>query len=62
MTEFGSEKGKVMLLVRAIYGLKSFAAAWRKMLAHTLRYLGYVSSKSDTDVWLKSKTKPDGTE
>ena len=28
-TEFGSEKGKVMLAVRALYGLKSSGAAWR---------------------------------
>ena len=32
------------------------------MLAHTLRYLGYVSSKSDPDVQIKSKTKSDVTE
>ena len=32
------------------------------MLAQTLRYLGYVSSKADPDVWLKFETKPDGTE
>ena len=60
--EFGSEKGKVMLVVRVLYGLKSSGAAWRQMLAHTLRDLGYVTSKSDTDVWLKSKTKPDCNE
>ena len=61
-TEFGSEKGKVMLVVRAIYGLKSSGADWRQMLAQTLRNLGYVSSKADPDVWLKAKFKPDGTE
>ena len=32
------------------------------MLAQTLRDLGYVPSKADPDVWLKAKTKPDGTE
>ena len=31
------------------------------MLAQTLRDLGYVSYKADPDVWLKAKTKPDGT-
>ena len=51
-----------MLLFCALYGLKSSGAAWRQMLAQTLRYLGYVSSKADPDVWLESKTKPDGTE
>ena len=51
-----------MLVVRALYGLKSSGAAWRKMLTQTLRYLGYVCSKADPDVWIKAKTKPDGTE
>ena len=60
--EFGTEKGKVMLVVRALYGLKSSGEAWRQMLAHKLRDLGYVYSKADPDVWLKSETKPDGTE
>ena len=61
-TDFGSEKGKVVLIVRRIYGLKSSGAAWRQMLAHILRDLGYASSKSDPYIWLKAKTKPDGTE
>ena len=61
-TEFGSEKGKVMLVVRALYGLNSSGAPWRQMLAQTLRDLGYISSKADTGVWLKAETKPDGTE
>ena len=51
-----------MLVFCALYGLKSYGAAWRQMLSKTLRDLGYVSSKDDPDVWLKSKTKPDGTE
>ena len=42
-----------MLVVRALYSLKSSGAAWRQMLAETLRDLGYVSSKADPDVWLK---------
>ena len=32
------------------------------MSDHTLRYLGYASSKADPDVWLKAETKSDGTE
>ena len=55
-TEFGSEKGKVMLVVRALYGLKWSDAAWRK------NWRVYVSSKADPGVWLKSKTRPDSTE
>ena len=51
-----------MLVVRALYGLKSSGAAWRQMFAQTLRYLVYASSKADPDVWLKAETKPGGTE
>ena len=61
-TKFGSEKCKVMLVFRALYGLKSSDAAWIQMLAQTLRDLGYLSSKADPDVRLKVETKPDGTE
>ena len=38
--EFGSEKGKNMLVVRALYGLKSSGAAFRAFLAETLYDLG----------------------
>ena len=51
-----------MLVVRALYGLKSSGTAWRQMLDQTLRDLGDVSSKADTEVWLKAERKPDGTE
>ena len=34
--EFGSEKGKIMLVVRALYGLKSSGAAFRALLAEVL--------------------------
>ena len=60
--EFGSEKGKIMLVVRSLCGLNSSGAAWRQMLTQTLRDLGYVSSKAHTGVRLKAKTKHDGTE
>ena len=54
--EFGREKFKVIIVVRALYGLKSYGAAWRQMLDQTLRYLGYVSSQADPDIWLKTET------
>ena len=58
--EFGTDKGSVMLIRKALYGLKSSSAAWRAMLAQSLTDLGYVSSKADPDVWLRPQTKPDG--
>jgi len=50
--EFGSDAGKIMLVVRALYGLKSSGAAYRALLAKTLYDLNYRPTKADPDVWL----------
>ncbi|GFH50414.1 pol protein [Chaetoceros tenuissimus] len=55
--EFGSEKGSVMIIARALYGLKSSGAAWRAKLAE----IGYFPSQADPDVWMKAANKEDGT-
>ena len=60
--EFGSEAGSNMIIVRALYGLKSSGAAFRAFLAENLYDQGYRASKADPDVWLRPATKPDGFE
>ena len=61
-TETGPDKGKVLILVRALYGLKSSGASWRAHLAQLLSDLGFESSKADPDVWIRSATRKDGFE
>ena len=39
--EFGSKKGKIMLIVTALYGLKLSGPAFRAFLAVTLNSIGY---------------------
>ena len=60
--EFGSEKGSIMLICKALYGLKSSGAAFRAHLANTLHDNGFISSKYDPDMWLCPAVKPDGQE
>ena len=60
--EFVNEQGSVMLIVRALYGLKSSGAAWRSKLADTLMDMGYTPSESDRDVWMKRCQKANGTD
>ena len=60
--EFGSDAGKIMLVVRALYGLKSSGAAFRALLAEALYDLNYKPSPADPDVWLRPAVKPDGFE
>ena len=59
--EFGPEDcGKKMLIVRALYGLKSSGAAFRSFLAETIHDLGFVPSRADPDVWMRPAIKEDG--
>ena len=61
--EWKSDEGKVVVIVRALYGLKSSALAWRNHLAEILgNYMKFQSSLADPDVWFKASVKPDGTE
>ena len=61
--EFGQNyQGRYAIIVRALYGLKSSAAAWRSMLAGTLSDMGFQSSLADPDVWMKPAKKTTGEE
>ena len=60
-SEMGEDKGKVMIVVRALYGLRSSGFAWHQMMSQTLREHGFEPTIADPDVWRKSTTKQDGT-
>jgi Reverse transcriptase (RNA-dependent DNA polymerase) len=62
-SEFGpEEEGEYMLIVRALYGLKSSGAAYRAHFASNLLEMGFTSCKADPDVWLRPATKSNGLE
>jgi hypothetical protein len=60
--EFGDEEGTPMLVIKALYGLRSSGAAFRALLADTLVKLGYKSSYADPDVWMRPAVKKNGDE
>ena len=60
--EFGSEEGSIMVIRKALYGLKSSGAAFRAHLAETLYDLSYLPSKADPDVWIRPALKENGFE
>lgn len=61
--EFGTEfEGRPVLIVRALYGLRSSGARFREHVAQSLRDIGFSSCLADSDVWLRPATKPDGYE
>ena len=62
-SEWKPDEGRTVLIVRALYGLKSSALAWRNHLADTLgNKLGFKSSLADPDVWMKPAVDASGFE
>jgi hypothetical protein len=57
--EFGSDAGLIMIIRKALYGLKSSGAAFSARIA-ALYDLNYLPTKGNPDVWIRAATKPDG--
>jgi hypothetical protein len=53
-------EGAVVLIVRALYGLKSSGARFRDAMVNTLHLRGFQSSKADPDIWMCAAVKPNG--
>ena len=60
--EFGSESGSIMIMKKALYGLKGSGAAFRAHLAEKLHDIGFIPTRADPDVWHRPAVKPDGFE
>ena len=57
----GPEKtGKVMVMVRDLYGLKSSGVSWRTMFAETFRNVDFVPMVPDPDVCRRWVRKSNG--
>ena len=55
--ELGSDQGKIMIVQRALYGLKSSGAAFRSFFVEIMHDMGYKPSRADQDLWLRPATK-----
>ena len=52
--EFGPElEGRILIAIKAIYGLKSSSARFHEHLSAALKKLGFRPSKADADLWIK---------
>jgi Reverse transcriptase (RNA-dependent DNA polymerase) len=51
--EFGELEGHILVVVRALYGLRSSGARWHDRFADCLRDMGFSACKAEPDIWLK---------
>ena len=42
-----------MVIIKALYGLRSSGARFHEALANTLRKEGFIPSKADPDLWMR---------
>lgn len=57
--EFGEDKGKTAIIVRALYGLKSAGSSYWQHISDCMYSLNYKRCKADADLWMKPMTRPD---
>jgi len=61
--EFGPiNVGKTVIVIRAMYGLKTSGAAWHAKLSETLQSMEFKPSYADPNVWYKPAVKHNGSE
>jgi hypothetical protein len=58
--EFGDREDSVILLIKALYGLRSSSRAFRAHFADFLRQLGFFPTRYDRDVWMRLREEADG--
>jgi hypothetical protein len=51
--EFGPLQGHLLIIERALYGLRTSGARWHDRLSDVLRDMGYFQCKADPDLWIK---------
>ena len=52
-----SDKGKLAVIVRALYGLKSAVALFQNHLADFMKRMGYKLCLDEPDLWIRQKTR-----
>ena len=51
--EFGELEGHTLIIVKALYGLRTSGARFHERLADTLRDMGFFPSRADPDLWIR---------
>ena len=51
--EFGDLEGHTLIIVKALYGLKSSGKCWHDKLFDVLTSMGFKPSKAEADIWMK---------
>ncbi|KAL7578841.1 hypothetical protein ACA910_016061 [Epithemia clementina (nom. ined.)] len=51
--EFGDRKGHILIISKALYGLRTSGARWHDRFFDVMRDMGFTPSKNDPDIWMR---------
>ena len=51
--EFNELEGHTLVIVKALYGLRSSGLRWHERFADTLRDMGFSQSRAEDDIWIR---------
>ena len=53
--EFGDREGHILIIQKALYGLKSSGLRWHERFADVLRSMGFFPSRAEPDIWMRDR-------
>jgi Reverse transcriptase (RNA-dependent DNA polymerase) len=53
--EFGDREGHILVISKALYGLRRSGARWNDRFADCIRELGFFPCKAEPDIWMRKK-------
>ena len=54
-SEFGNLEGHVLVIVKALYGLRTSGLCWHERFADCLRDMNFFQSKAEADIWMRRR-------
>jgi hypothetical protein len=51
--EFGELEGHILIIFKALYGLRTSGLRWHERFADCLRSMGFTPSKAEPDIWMR---------
>jgi Reverse transcriptase (RNA-dependent DNA polymerase) len=59
--EFKDREGHILIISKALYGLRSSGTIWHDRFADCVRELGFFPCKAEPDIWMRRKVIPMNT-
>jgi hypothetical protein len=55
--EFGELEGHLLVIFKALYGIRTSGLRWHERFTDTLRDMGFHTSKADSNIWMRKNGK-----